>query len=239
MSRRTPLRQLLFVSSFVCLGVLPVAAQATDPDPARFRAEIDVFRQWDTRNAVPPDGVLFVGSSTIRLWPTAERYPGVPVINRGFGGSQIPDVIHYIEDVVLRYRPAVVVFYAGDNDINAGRSPEQVAADYRTFVLKVLAARADTRIVFLAIKPSPARWALWPKMQAANERIRAYGEGYNSDRPAGPLLFYADVATPMLTADGRTQADLYVEDGLHLSVKGYDLWTGVLAPIVAAAGGQR
>ena len=239
MSRRTPLRQLLFVSVFMCLGGLPVAAQATDPDPERFKAEIDVFRQWDTKNAVPADGVLFVGSSTIRLWPTAERFSDLPVINRGFGGSQIPDVNHYIEDVVLRYRPAVIVFYAGDNDINAGRSPEQVAADYRTFVLKVLTARAGTRIVFLAIKPSPARWALWPTMQAANERIRAYGEGYNSDRPAGPLLFYADVAAPMLTADGRTQADLYVEDGLHLSVKGYDLWTGVLAPILARVRGQQ
>lgn len=235
MSRRPILRHLLCVTVFVCLG-LPVRAQT--PDPARFQAEIEVFRQWDTKNAVPADGVLFVGSSTIRLWPTAERFPGLPVINRGFGGSQIPDATRYVQDLVLKHRPAVVVFYSGDNDINAGRTPDQVAADYREFVLKVLAARRDTRIIYLPIKPSPARWALWPTMRAANEKIRSYGEGYNSNRAGGPALFYADVATPML-ADGRTQADLYVEDGLHLSVKGYDLWTRVLAPVIAQARGQR
>jgi lysophospholipase L1-like esterase len=229
MSRRTFLRDLLFVSAFVCLGGLPVATQTAEPDPARFQADIEAFRQWDTKNAVPVDGVLFVGSSTIRLWPTAARFADLPVINRGFGGSQISDVNHYIEDVVLKYRPAVVVFYAGDNDVNAGKSPERVAADYRDFVLKVLATRADTRIIFLAIKPSPARWALWPTMQDANERIRSYSLG------RAPRLLYADVATPMLTADGQTQAHLYVDDGLHMTPAGYDIWTRVLAPVIAAA----
>ncbi|MCC7044238.1 MAG: hypothetical protein IT183_10260 [Acidobacteria bacterium] len=232
MSRRTLLRHLLFVSAFVCLGGLPAAAQTAEPDPTRFKADIEVFRQWDTKNAVPADGVLFVGSSTIRLWPTATSFAGHPVINRGFGGSQISDVNHYIEDLVLKYRPAVVVFYAGDNDVNAGKSPERVAADYRDFTLKVLAARADTRIIFLAIKPSPARWALWPRMQEANERIR-------SDSLArAPRLLYADVATPMLTAGGQTQAHLYVEDGLHMTPAGYDIWTRVLAPVIAQARGR-
>jgi lysophospholipase L1-like esterase len=235
MSRRPILRHLLFVTVFVCSG-LPARAQT--PDPARFQNEIDAFRQWDTKNAAPADGVLFVGSSTIRLWPTVERFPGLPVINRGFGGSQIPDATRYLQDLVLKHRPAVVVFYSGDNDINAGRTPDQVAADYREFVLKVLEARRDTRIIYLPIKPSPARWALWPTMREANEKIRSYGEGYNANRAGGPALFYADVATPML-ADGQTQADLYVEDGLHLSVKGYDLWTRVLAPVIAQARGQR
>lgn len=240
MSRSTIMRYLLlFVSAFVGFGGVQVGAQAIDPDPARYKTEIDAFRQWDTKNAAPADGVLFVGSSTIRLWPTAVSFPEAPVINRGFGGSQISEVNHYIDDAVLKYRPAVIVFYAGDNDVNAGKSPERVAADYRSFVLRVLAARADTRIIFLAIKPSPARWALWPKMQQANEHIRAYGEGDNSNRAGGPLLFYADVATPMLTADGRTQADLYVDDGLHLTAKGYELWTRVLAPIIAQARGRR
>jgi lysophospholipase L1-like esterase len=232
MSRRTLLRHLLFVSALVCLGGLRAAAQTAEADPTRFKAEIEAFRQWDTKNAVPVDGVLFVGSSTIRLWPTATSFAGLPVINRGFGGSQISDVNHYIEDLVLRYRPAVVVFYAGDNDVNAGKSPERVAADYRDFTSKVLAARADTRIIFLAIKPSPARWALWPKMQEANERIRSYSQGRT------PQLLYVDVATPMLTAGGQTQAHLYVEDGLHMTPAGYVIWTRVLAPVIAQARGR-
>lgn len=220
------LLRLLLIGA-VCLATWsPLAAQTAAPDPARFKTDIDAFREWDSKNAAHADSVLFVGSSTIRLWPTADRFPGLPVINRGFGGSQIPDVNHYIQDVVLKYRPAVVVFYAGDNDINAGRTPDQVVADYRQFVLKVLEVRADTRIVFLAIKPSPARWALWPKMREANDRIQSYSLG----RPT--RLIFVDVATPMLTADGQTQPHLYVEDGLHMTAAGYDLWTRILAPVL-------
>jgi lysophospholipase L1-like esterase len=229
MSHRMIVRVLLLIACLL-LSTGPVTtAQGTDPDPARFKAEVEAFRQWDTKNAVPVDGVLFVGSSTIRLWPTATRFANLPVINRGFGGSQISDVNHYIEDVVLKYRPAVVVLYAGDNDINAGKTPERVASDYQAFVTRVLAARRDTRVIFLAIKPSPARWALWARMQEANERIRSYSLG------VGPQLIYVDVASPMLTSTGQTQPHLYVEDGLHMTPAGYDMWTRILAPIVAQA----
>ncbi len=236
MTRRPRLHlTLLILTGFIVATSASIRAQGPEPDLTRYKAEIDAFRQSDTKNATPADAVLFVGSSTIRLWATADDFPSLPVINRGFGGSQIPEVNHYIQDVTLKYRPAVVVFYAGDNDINAGRTPDQVVADYREFVQKVLAARADTRIIFLAIKPSPARWDKWPAMREANERVRSYGEGYNSNRSAGPLLFFADVATPMLTANGQTQAHLYVEDGLHMSTAGYAMWTKVLAPIIERA----
>lgn len=225
---KTGLRGLWVV--LLLIGTTPaVPAQVVDPDPARFKAEVDAFRAWDTKNAVPANSVLFVGSSTIRLWPTAEGFPDLPVVNRGFGGSQISDVNHYVNDLVLKYRPAVVVFYAGDNDINAGKAPDRVAADYRGFVTRVLGARADTRIIFLAIKPSPARWALWAKMQDANDRIRAYS------RSVGPQLVFVDVATPMLTSDGQTQPHLYVEDGLHMTPAGYEIWTRILSPIIARA----
>ena len=230
---RRPRALLLFC--LIAALASPALAQGPDPDLARYEAEIESFRQWDTKNSAPADAVLFTGSSTVRLWATADAFPSFPVINRGFGGSQIPEASHYLQDVVLKYRPAVVVFYAGDNDINAGRTPDQIVADYRSFVLRVLESRPDTRIVFMAIKPSPARWDKWPAMREANERVRAYGDGYNSERSGGPLLFFADVASPMLTPDGQTQAHLYVEDGLHLSEAGYDMWTKVLAPIVDRA----
>ena len=205
------------------------AAREAPTGPERFARDIDTFRDWDEKNAAPADAVLFVGSSSIRLWSTAVDFPDLPVINRGFGGSQIPDVLHYLDDVALKYRPAVVVLYAGDNDINSGRTPEQVLDDYRTFVGRIRAARADTRVVYIPIKPSIARWKLWPTMARANELVREY-----SDTDAA--LFYADVATPMLPADGSAPpADLFVADGLHLSADGYAIWTAAVRPVIDRA----
>jgi lysophospholipase L1-like esterase len=192
----------------------------------------------DARNAVPVRSVVFVGSSTIRMWPTAEAFPRLPVVNRGFGGSQISDVNHYLADTVLKHAPDIVVFYAGDNDISAGKSPARVLEDYRIFVRQVHAARPSTQVVFLAIKPSVARWKLWPLMREANERIQAYSAGYSS---SGATLHYVDVATPML-GPGATMpaATLFVDDGLHLSAEGYALWNRILAPVLARlVGGSR
>lgn len=214
-------------------------ALAPDQDapsgPARFEADIETFRAWDRKNAVPADAVLFVGSSSIRLWQTAADFPDLPVINRGFGGSTITDVNHYVEDVALKYRPAVVVFYAGDNDINGGASPAEVFEAYRTFVDRVLAVRADTRIIFLPIKPSLARWALWPSMRELNDLVRTYGESAEPGPDGRPRLFYADIASPMLGPDGEPRPELFVDDGLHLSEAGYALWNGVVRPVIDEA----
>src|SRR5690606_37781520 len=154
----TRLASALVICGLAVVASVFVGAQAADPDPTRFAGDIDAFRQWDSKNTVPADGILFVGSSTIRLWPTAERFPGLSVINRGFGGSQISDVNHYFDDVVGKYRPATIVFYAGDNDINDGKTPQRVAADVRAFVGRAREVRADVRFFYLPIKPSPARW---------------------------------------------------------------------------------
>ena len=96
-----------------------------DPDPNRFAAEIKAFAEWDSRNAVPADPVLFVGSSSIRLWRTHESFPDLPVVNRGFGGSQVSDLLHFADRVVFPYKPSVIVFYAGDNDLAAGKSAQR------------------------------------------------------------------------------------------------------------------
>jgi lysophospholipase L1-like esterase len=210
------------------LSMPPAAwAQAVAEAPARFKAEIDAFVQWDHKNAVPDHPILFVGSSTIRMWPTHDRFPALPVINRGFGGSQIPDVNEYVQETTLKYRADTIVFYAGDNDINAGRTPAQVLADYRTFVDRVLAAKADTRIIFIAIKPSLARWALWSKMQEANTLVERYSA-------TNPHLRYLDLSPQMLGADGRPRPELLLQDGLHMTPAGYDIWTAAVATALAA-----
>lgn len=225
---RRSLALLALVASLIVAVPRASVAQAADPDPGRFIAEIQAFRQWDEKNAAPRDGVLFVGSSSIRLWKSALTFPGVPIVNRGFGGSHISDVNHYIEDVALKYRPSVVVFYAGENDIASGKTPERVLADYQAFVTRMLSVRSDTRFIYLAVKPGPARWAFWPQKQQANRLIQAYSDGR-------PQLYFADVANPMLSADGQTRPELYVDDGIHMTDAGYAIWTRVLAPILLSA----
>lgn len=223
------LRRTVIVGLLVWLGSgTGVFAQAKDPDPARFAAEIQAFQTWDTKNAVPVDAVLFVGSSTIRLWNTADRFPGLPIVNRGFGGSHISDVNHFIDAVATKYAADVVVFYAGDNDINDGKTPERVLADYQAFVTRVHAAKASTRIIFLGIKPSLARWKLWPVMQRANEMVRAFSA-------TRPNLLFLDCSPEMLGPNGQPRPSLFVDDGLHMTAEGYTLWTRLLQPVLAKA----
>jgi len=191
-----------------------------------FAADIAAFESADRRDPPAPGGVLFVGSSSIRLWPSlADDFPGVHIVQRGFGGSEISDVVHYAPRIVLPYRPRLIVFYAGDNDLNAGESPESVLRDYQSFVELVWRSLPDTRIAFVSIKPSGSRWALVDKMRRANELIRAYSA-------RDPRLSYVDVFTPMLGADGKPREELFVADRLHLSEQGYSLWREVLRPVV-------
>jgi lysophospholipase L1-like esterase len=216
---------MLFIVLLIILGAGPARGRrpASDPDPARFEAEIAAFESWDKKNAVPRDAVLFVGSSTIRLWPTAESFPHLPVVNRGFGGSHISDVNHFAQRIVLKYEPRVIVFYAGDNDIADGKSPQRVAGDFQAFVRRVQQRLPDTQIIYLSIKPSLARWKLWPTMQQANARVKKLCRGDHR-------LRYVDTAAAMLGPDARPRADLLLDDGLHLNAAGYREWTALLSP---------
>lgn len=197
-------------------------ADAPDPDPARFAAEIEAFAVWDSKNSHAPEALLFVGSSSIRLWATAKAFPGRPIINRGFGGSELSDVIHYYEQLIRPYAPSRIFLYAGDNDVAGGKTAQQVFDDYRQLVAMVQADFQGTRIVFISIKPSKARWDQWPVMAAANGLV---AENAATD----PRLEYADLATPLLDDDGNPK-DVFVEDGLHLNEEGYRLWQQALAP---------
>lgn len=221
-------RVLLLLVAFCVLAQVVVAEPAADPDPNRFAGEIKAFAEWDSKNAVPAEPILFVGSSSIRMWRTHESFPGLPVVNRGFGGSHISDVIHFAQRVVLSYKPKVIVFYAGDNDVAGGKSAQRVCDDYSRFVGLVHARLPRTRIIFITIKPSGSRWSLWPEMNRANELIKASCE--KDDR-----LFFADLAAPLLGADGRPDDGLFLEDKLHLNSAGYAAWTKALRPILRRA----
>ena len=204
------------------------AGEGADPDPNRFAKNIESFVAWDSQNAVPADPILFVGSSSIRGWKTRESFPQLPVINRGFGGSHISDVVHFSDRIVLPYAPKLIVLYAGDNDVSGGKSAARVLCDYRRFVELVHAKLPETGIIFITIKPSGSRWSLWPQMNKANNLIKAFSE--KSGR-----LFLADLGTPLLGADGKPDDGFFRSDKLHLNAKGYRVWTKTLRPIIEKA----
>jgi lysophospholipase L1-like esterase len=206
-------------------GAAPAQAHALDPvsspewmhDMARFAAE-------DAATPPPREPVVFTGSSSVRFWATlSEDFPDVPVMNRGFGGSQVRDSVHYADQVALRYRPRQVLIYAGDNDIDAGRTPQQVLADFQTFVARLHDELPAVRIGYLAIKPSPLRIDQLPRQQQANQLVRDWAA-----TQAG--VDFIDVATPLLDAAGRPREDLFVADRLHLNAEAYALWREVVAP---------
>jgi lysophospholipase L1-like esterase len=205
------------------LGLFFVAGTVVAQVPERtvpFASAIAAFEAQDATNPPPRNAVLFVGSSSIRRWETlAQDFPFTPVINRGFGGSTMAHVVHYADRIVLPYRPRLVVVYAGDNDLNSGKTPETLLTDFQAFVGKV----PEIPIVFLAIKPSPKRWALVEKTRVANRLIREFCA-------TEPRLRYVDTFTPMLGADGQPRPELYAPDQLHPSRAGYQLWQSILTP---------
>jgi lysophospholipase L1-like esterase len=202
-----------------------------DPDPLRFEPQIADFAEWDGRNSPPVRPVLFVGSSSIRLWSTAAAFPGCGILNRGFGGAQISDVQHYYEDVVAGYRPRAILFYAGDNDVWAGKSPARVFDDFRTFVETVRQTRPGTPVLFIAIKPSVSRWPLWREMAEADGLVRDWAGSQ-------PDVEYVDVATPMLGEGGTPREELFDEDELHLNEAGYEVWNATLDTHLGALCGE-
>ena len=203
-----------------------VLAPLVSAAPERWAATIDKFTAADATNPPARNGVVFVGSSSIVKWASlAEDFPGLKVINRGFGGSQLEDSVYYADRVVIPYRPRTVVLYAGDNDLSAGKSPESVFADFKAFVAKVHAALPETRIVYIAIKPSPSRWKLKDKVVQTNRLI---ADECARDR----RLSFADIYTPMLDAKGEPRPELFVKDMLHLNAAGYAVWTPVVAPLL-------
>lgn len=210
-----------FLASLV--GVSLRADADKKPDFSRWEKEIAAFERRDRDKAPPKNPVVFVGSSSIRLWDLSKSFPHLPALNRGFGGSQLADVVHFAPRIVLKYEPSLIVLYAGDNDIAAGKSPQRVFADFQAFTRIVHEKLPETRIVFLSIKPSVRRWALIDKIRQANRLIEAECK---KDKRLG----YLDVGRPMLGGDGKPRRELFAADGLHLNAKGYALWAEQLKP---------
>ena len=144
-------------------------------DPIRWEKEIQAFEAADKTNPPPKNGVLFIGSSSIRLWKTlAADFPKRKVINRGFGGSHLNDAVYYFDRIVTPYKPKTIVIYSGGNDINFGKTPEDVFGAFTNFVAKTRKSLPKTRVLYIAIAPNPARWAQLEQIKAANTLIENF-----------------------------------------------------------------
>jgi lysophospholipase L1-like esterase len=216
--RRTVLELVLATILTATLAPAPLSAQAPD----RWEKAIAAFEAADKTNPPPKDCVLFIGASNTRRWSTlAQDFRGWKVVNRGFGGSLLSDALHFADRIVIPAAPKTICVQSGGNDINAGRTPDQVLADFKAFVLKVRATLPETKIHFIALPPSPARWSQREKQREVNRLVETFA------REDGQLN-YIDVFEHMLGDDGRPRPELYVSDNLHLSPKGYSLWTSLI-----------
>ena len=222
------MRLASIVAAGLCLlAALPAAGQVVAPD--RFEKDIAAFEERD-KAAPPPKGeIVFIGSSTIRLWDTAAAFPDLKIINRGFGGSWLADAVRYAERIVIPYEPRLVVVYAGDNDIAQGWTSEQVTMEFEKFVRAVHAKLPRTRILFVGIKPSILRWTYDRRMDMANDLIRAMAE--KDDR-----LGFVDLGAVMLGWDEKPRPELFVADGLHMTPEGYRIWNAVIRPYLLPPG---
>ena len=167
-----------------------------------------------------------MGSSSIRLWKTlAQDFPGLPVLNRGFGGSEVADSVQFAERIVIPYAPRQVVLYAGGNDLNAGKPVEKVIADFKEFAGKIRAALPDAEIDYISIAGNPARWAQVEKVKAVNSAIEAWIKEQ-------PRMKFIDVFSQMLGADGLPKPEIFGEDKLHMNAAGYAIWQEVVGPFL-------
>ncbi len=212
---------------FLLLGILPLFPTLyaqTKGDPAQWQNEIAAFRRADNLQPPPTGGIVFTGSSSIRLWhDLADRFSNRRIINRGFGGSWLSDVVHYFPELVVPYQPRTVVVYAGENDIADGRPAAGLLKDVEALLALRQKHLPKSKLVFIALKPSPSRAEKLEEVRKANTLIR---QRLAREKQA----VFVDVFTPMLDARGTAREELFGPDRLHMNTKGYDLWTQVLAP---------
>lgn len=192
-----------------------------------FKAEINAFMKSDSINIPAQGSILFVGSSSFTKWKDVQAYfPGFPIINRGFGGSSLPDVIYYAEQTILKYKPKQIYIYCGENDLagNNAITADTVLKRFKqlfSIIRKNLSKK--TEVVFVSIKPSVSRWKLEDKFVETNEKIKKYIESKSH-------ASFVNVHTAMLKPDGEVMTDIFIKDNLHMNPKGYAIWQGIIAP---------
>jgi lysophospholipase L1-like esterase len=213
-------RILLLVSVFLIAGQLFAQDQLH-----RYDDEIRKFELEDSISGIRKEAILFTGSSSIRLWKTLEAdMAPLKVLNRGFGGSTLPEVTYYADRIILPYKPNIIVLYCGENDIsNDQTTSEQVLQSFKEFHKYLRKNLPKTQLYYVSMKPSVSRWKYWQKVNEANLKIEAFIKKHKN-------YHYIDTATKMLDSDGMVFQDIFIADNLHMNEKGYAIWTEVIKP---------
>lgn len=194
-------------------------------NPKQWEKEIAAFEAADRKRRPRPGGIVFVGSSTIRMWKSLEKdFPGYGVLNRGFGGSQLPDSTHFAPRILAPYQPRQIVLFAGTNDINAKRTARQVAYDFSDFVLTVRSLLPHTRISFIEMTSSPSRWSQRETVVQANAVIARLCQRNSAD--------FIPVREKLLGSNGEPRPELFITDKLHLNPDGYKILADAVRPFL-------
>lgn len=226
-------RPVLAMSLLVLATARIVSAQGNpQATPAaagnRFEKNVLAYEAADRTNPPPKGAILLAGDSQFYRWSTlAEDLPGYTVVNRGIDSFQTSDLIHFVDRIVLPYRPRMIVLHVGGNDVNTGKTPEQILADFKTFVARVRAVMPDVPIAFSSITPSPGRWAQAPARIAANRLVKDYVA-------TAPNLHFIDLWDAMLGPGGLPREDLYGPDRIHPNQDGYRVRVRIMRPLLGA-----
>lgn len=207
------------IAFFLFLGIsVSLYAQ----DPLRLKEEVTSIVAGDSA-VKNKDIILFTGSSSIRFWKDVAAYfPGHNVLNRGFGGSEMSDLLYYFDKLVLPYKTKQIFVYEGDNDIASGKKPQRILQGADS-LLRLIRSKVSpgVEVIFISPKPSIARWELKDQYTVYNNLLKDWVKSKKNVK-------YADVWTPMLDPSGKVMQDLFIQDGLHMNKKGYDIWAGVI-----------
>lgn len=218
------MKNFRFIPSFFLLLFFAfTTANAQDQKPP-FWQEIEAFKKQDSIQAPPADAILFVGSSSIRMWHNVqEMFPEYTIINRGFGGSKLVDLDYYLHDIVLPYKPKQIVIYSGENDITPTVTAEEVLQRFDKVFQGIRSGLPGVPVVYVSMKPSPSREKFMPVMVKSNELIKNYLKKQ-------PKTTYVDVYKLMLEKNGKPRTDIFIQDNLHMNQKGYAIWQKALKP---------
>ncbi|WP_346237593.1 GDSL-type esterase/lipase family protein [Niabella insulamsoli] len=214
-------------SIFTALLLLLLFVSAAEAQKLpRFYNDVQRFKQADSASFPPSKQILFIGSSSFTKWTDVNEYfPGYKILNRGFGGSSLPDLIRYRYEVIYPYAPRQIVMYCGENDFAAADAPsvETVMERFKTLYHLIRQKYPKTPFVYVSMKPSPSRQHLLSKYKEANAQIAAF---LKQDKNAG----FIDVFSRMLNSDGTVMTDIFVSDNLHMNAKGYAIWQKAMKP---------
>lgn len=214
--------KIVLTATCCCILYNHTAAQATP-----FYNEIETFKKQDSIRFPPKHAILFVGSSSFTKWTDVQDYfPDYPIINRGFGGSTLPDVIRYANDIIIPYQPKQIVIYCGENDLAGGDTTVNGKLVFKRFKQLFILIRKQlprVPVAYVSMKPSPSRQKLWPKMIAGNLLIKKMLAKRKNTA-------FIDVYHKMFNKDGTVMQDIFIEDNLHMNAKGYAIWQKIIAP---------